>query len=150
MQALTEPLHWLLIFVLAVAMGAGIYEHRIVISSWRGTRPQTWPNVGLRFWVFVSTGPLTLLGIGNAFTTAGLDSTDARTAWWTVLAVLLVERTLTLAYFIPTMVDLGRDSSLSQDDVDTTLDQWLRINLLRHMLAIAAFLLALRAFTIGE
>ena len=34
---------------------------RVVVPQWRATPPQTWPNIGLEFWVYVTTVPLTLL-----------------------------------------------------------------------------------------
>ena len=33
----------------------GIYEQRVVIPQWENTPPQTWPNTGVLFWVYVTT-----------------------------------------------------------------------------------------------
>jgi hypothetical protein len=56
---------WLFVINLGVTFGAGIYEHRIVVSRWLkspGNAAVTWnadaareDDTGRRFWVFVST-----------------------------------------------------------------------------------------------
>ena len=51
---------------LGTAFGAGIYESRVVVPEWQNTPPQTWPNTGLEFWVYVTTVPLTLLTLATA------------------------------------------------------------------------------------
>jgi hypothetical protein len=56
---------WLFVINLGTAFGAGIYESRVVVPQWQNTPPQTWPNTGLHFWVYVTTVPLTLLTIAN-------------------------------------------------------------------------------------
>jgi hypothetical protein len=61
----TEALLWLFVIDLGLALGAGIYESRVVIPQWENTPPQTWLNTGLQFWVYVRTVPLTLLTLAN-------------------------------------------------------------------------------------
>ena len=56
---------WLFVINLGTAFGAEIYESRVVVPRWQNTPPQTWPNTGLEFWVYVTTVPLTLLTIAN-------------------------------------------------------------------------------------
>ena len=68
---------WLFVINLGIAFGAGLYEHRIVVSRWITSSPETgqhWnPEVvrqddtGRRFWIFVTTVPLTLLTLANLF-----------------------------------------------------------------------------------
>ena len=68
--ALSTTLLWLLVMNLGVAFGAGIYEGRIVVADWITSSSDGgihWnpeaarsDNTGLRFWAFVTTGPLTL------------------------------------------------------------------------------------------
>jgi len=66
---------WLFVINLGIAFGAGLYEHRIVVSRWIRASSATgvqWDvaaarqdDTGRRFWGFVTTGPLTLLTLAN-------------------------------------------------------------------------------------
>lgn len=68
---------WLFVINLGIAFGAGLYEHRIVVSQWVTGSAQgggRWDaeavrrdDMGRRFWAFVTTGPLTLLTLANLF-----------------------------------------------------------------------------------
>ena len=96
---------WLLVLDLGIAFGAGIYEARVVIPHWATTSPAMWPNTGLLFWVYVTTVPLTLPAVGNAI--AAWLGQGPRRAWWlSAVAIVVLERIATFAYFIPTMVRL--------------------------------------------
>ena len=64
-QYVPKGLLWLFVVNLGIALGAGVYEQRVVIPQWENTPPQTWPNTGLLFWVYVTTVPLTLLTLAN-------------------------------------------------------------------------------------
>lgn len=63
---MTTILLWLFVINLGIAFGAGLYEARVVIPSWRNLPPRAWPNTGVLFWVYVTTVPLTLLTLANA------------------------------------------------------------------------------------
>jgi len=142
---------WLWVIVLGVAFGAGLYEHRIVTPRWlveSSNGDATWrPDVasdddtGLRFWAFVSTGPLTLLTLINgvlAWRTRG----PARQVWLVAAGFGAAERAMTFGYFIPTMVRLmDMPDSPTAVAIATT---WLAANHVRHALACAAWVLALR------
>src|SRR5438876_117396 len=62
---------WLFVINLGIAFGAGLYEARIVVPQWLSPSPESglsWnaelarqSNTGMRFWVYVTTVPLTLL-----------------------------------------------------------------------------------------
>lgn len=134
---------WLFVINLGVALGAGLYESRVVVPSWPGTPPDTWPNTGLMFWAFVTTGPLTLLTLANAVA-AWRDRTARRTTWLTAVVLTLVERLATFGYFIPTMIALQGEPSAGPA-VDAALAQWTTLNNGRHLLTLAAWLAALRA-----
>jgi hypothetical protein len=56
-QHVTTILLWLFVINLGIAFGAGLYEARVVIPSWKDLPPRTWPNTGLLFWVYVTTVP---------------------------------------------------------------------------------------------
>src|SRR6185436_19813263 len=105
---------WLFVINLGVAFGAGLYEHRIVVSRWvsSGASGAHWnaeaarrDDTGRRFWAFVSTLPLTLLTLANLF--AAWRASGAVRAWWLAAALaVFAERAFTFSYFIPTMVGL--------------------------------------------
>src|SRR5436190_2561055 len=142
---------WLFILNLGIAFGAGLYEHRIVISRWITPGPR-WnaeaarqDDTGRRFWAFATTGPLTLLTVANVI--AGWNAEDAVRAWWLAAALAaLADRVLTFAYFIPTMIRLTRMPDSPQSGA--TAVRWLRVNYLRHVLVLAAWLLSLQAFAL--
>ena len=102
-------------------------------------------NTGLRFWAFVSTGPLTLLTLANLF--AAWTSSGAVRGWWLAAALLvLADRVLTFAYFIPTMIGL-MGSGDSPESVATAL-RWSSANYIRHALVAAGWLSSLEAFSL--
>lgn len=139
---------WLFVINLGIALGAGMYEARVVIPAWGGTPPQTWPNTGLLFWVYVTTVPLTLLTIANA-AAAWRDEPGARRSWWRgAVAIVAVDRIATFTYFIPAMIELSAAEGLSQPEVDARLAHWLFVNHGRHLLAISGLLAALKAFSL--
>ena len=44
-----KVLLWLFVINLGIALGAGIYEQRIVISQWDDIPPPTWTQAGVLF-----------------------------------------------------------------------------------------------------
>jgi hypothetical protein len=147
---LARVLLWLLVLNLGIAFGAGIYEARVVIPQWANIPPRSWPNTGLMFWVYVTTVPLTVLTLVSAVV-AWLDQGPRRHWWLGAVAVVIVERIATFAYFIPTMVRLMGAETIPQAEVEATLSQWLLLNHGRHVLTATAWLAALKAFSMrGE
>jgi len=81
-ETLVNIILWLFVINLGIAFGAGLYESRIVVPQWLSYSPESgyrWnsdaarrANVGLRFWVYVTTVPLTLLTLASLVV-----------AWWT-------------------------------------------------------------------
>jgi hypothetical protein len=150
-RAMSTALLWLFILNLGIAFGAGVYEHRIVISRWmmRGTswdaEAAVQDDTGRRFWVFVTTGPLTLLTV--TILIAAWSAPDTARAWWLAAAVAaLADRTLTFGYFIPTMIRLMRMPDSAQ--ARQAALGWLRANHIRHALTLTAWMLALQAFAL--
>jgi hypothetical protein len=145
---------WLFVVNLGIAFGAGLYEHRIVVPGWIGSGDGQahWnaeaarrDNTGLRFWAYVTTGPLTLLTLANLFT--AWQATGPERAWWlaAVLAVL-ADRVLTFSYFIPTMV--GLMNAADSPAAAAAATRWAGLNYLRHALVLGGWLAALRAFSL--
>ena len=141
---------WLFVINLGIALGAGLYESRVVIPGWYNAPPQTWPNTGVEFWVYVTTVPLTLLTIANLV--AAWRERGLRRYWWLGASVIsLVERGATFSYFIPTMIWLMGTEDLPEAEVNATLSQWLLLDYGRHVLTLAAWLAALKALLLpGE
>jgi hypothetical protein len=71
--------------------------------------------------------------------------------FWYLAAVCIVigERVATLSYFIPTMVRLMSTEDLSDIHVKAALSQWLLMNHARHVLTLAGWLAALKAFSLS-
>jgi len=148
---------WLFVINLGIAFGAGLYESRIVIPQWLRYSVESgyqWDadaareaNTGLRFWVYATTVPLTLLtllSLGAAFWFQG-----GVRGWWLGAALAaLVDRSMTFAYFIPTMLRLTGDERISQPQAAATALQWVRLGHVRHAATLVAWLAALKAFAL--
>ena len=155
MPFLPRVLLSLFIINLGIALGAGLYESRIVLPEWLVRAPDgqlQWnpaaalaANTGVRFWVYVTTVPLTLLTIANLI--AAWRTATAARSWWLVAAVVAVlERALTFGYFIPTMIYLTRPHGPAGADAVRIAIQWAQLDYLRHGLTLAALVAALQAF----
>ncbi len=142
---------WLFVINLGIALGAGLYEHRIALPRWLDPVGGHWfadaarrDDVGLRFWAFVTTGPMTLLTLASLYF-ASQASGPLRTWWLAAVAAAIVDRLLTFSYFIPTMVGLmhAPDAAASVETATT----WVRLNHLRHLLVAGAWFAALQALS---
>ncbi len=154
-STLLVTLAWLFVINLGIAFGAGLYEHRIVVSKWLSSSPDTgthWnaaiarhDDTGRRFWAFVTTLPLTLLTLASLL--AAWRTSGAIHSWWLAAALAaLVDRAFTFSYFIPTMVWLMR--SADSPEAVAAATRWRRLNYLRHAITLIAWLASLRAFAL--
>jgi hypothetical protein len=146
---------WLFVVNLGIAFGAGVFEHRIVLPRWitfsDGARA-SWhseaareDDTGRRFWVFVTTVPLTLLTIANLAFAWRADPSIRM--WWLAAALAtLIDRALTFSYFIPTMLRLLNEPDSPQSAAAAA--RWLELNYVRHAATLAAWLAALKALTL--
>lgn len=145
---------WLFVINLGIAFGAGLYEHRIVTPDWisRDGSGSHWnaaaarhDNTGLRFWAYVTTGPLTLLTLVSLF--VAWRTTSPECGWWLAAAlVVLLDRMLTFSYFIPTMVGLMNAPDSPSSVAAAT--RWMSLNYLRHALVLGGWLAALKALSL--
>ncbi len=145
-QYVPKVLLWLFVINLGIALGAGIYEQRVVIPQWKNIPPQEWTNTGLLFWVYVTTVPLTLLTLAN-LVAAWLHRGARRYLWLAAVTIIVVERLATFAYFVPTMVWLQGTEGLPEAEVQAALSHWLFLDNGRHVLTLAGWLAALKAFS---
>ncbi len=143
----------LFIINLGVALGAGLYEGRIVLPQWLVTAPggdAHWnaeaareADTGIRFWAFVTTGPLTLLTLANAY--GAWKSTGPARQWWLGAAASAIgDRAMTFGYFIPTMVRLL--NAPDSPEAVATAGLWANLNYVRHAFVAVALVSALMAF----
>lgn len=145
---------WLFVMNLGIAFGAGLYEHRIVVPEWIRSTPDglSWSaeaarhhNTGLRFWAFVTTGPLTVLTLLNLY--AAWKSSGAIRGWWLGAgACALGDRLFTFGYFVPAMLALMEMPDSAESVAGAA--RWSALNYLRHALVLAAWVAALKAFAI--
>jgi hypothetical protein len=146
---------WLFVINLGITFGAGLYEARIAVPEWIGIGPAyRWnaeaarrANVGLRFWVFVTTVPLTLITLAN-LAAAWLTRGPERHWWLGAALAALVDRVLTFSYFVPTMLKLMREEGLAESQATALALQWANLNYVRLAIVLAAWLAALKAFSL--
>jgi len=151
----STTLLWLFVMNLGIAFGAGLYEHRIVVSRWISSSASSgshWnsdaarrDDTGRRFWAFVTTVPLTLLALANLFV-ASRASGPVRSWWVAAGLAALADRVFTFSYFIPTMVGLMRAADSPSSAAVAT--RWWTLNYVRHAIVLAAWLAALQAFAL--
>lgn len=148
---------WAYVLVLGICCGAGLYESRIEVPQWLHPGPDgrlLWDrevaaasDVGLRFWVFVSTGPLTLLTLAGLATVWSAPS--PMRAWWlAALAATLVDRGMTFGYFIPTMLKLASGEVYAPAEAAAKGLEWVRLGWIRHGANAIAWIAALKALTL--
>jgi hypothetical protein len=158
-RAVTKLLLWLFVINLGIAFGAGLYESRIVVPQWLGALSggeYRWhaeaarqADSGLRFWIYVTTVPLTLLSIANLIVAWRARGTLRR--WWLTASVTAVlDRIFTFSYFIPTMYGLMTDASLPLPQATALALQWVKLNHFRHLIVLVAWLAALKALSLSN
>jgi len=154
---------WVFVIVLGIEIGAGLYETFVVMPLWdtlppdsvtayyrhNAANPQFTLNAGPRFWMFF-TPAVGLLGIGALVT--GLRTNPEHRKWrivGTVLAIIVVISTLT--WFVPNIIKLSGENvlTMSSDDVTSLTNWWVRLNWLRIIVYLTAWISALRAFSLS-
>jgi hypothetical protein len=158
-QRIATVLLWLFVINLGIAFGAGMYESRVMFPQWLSGSPESgyhWnaqavreANTGVRFWLYVTTVPLTLITLANLV--VAWRAQGAVRSWWLGAAgVALAERIFTFAYFIPTLLTLQSAVSLPESQAVAMASQWGRLDYVRHAMSLTAWLAALRAFSLFE
>lgn len=140
---------WLFVINLGIAVGAGWYELRVVVPVWASDPPRSFgrPESGLRFWVFVSTGSLTLFTIANAVVVWQAQG-PVRVWWIAAVLIVVLERIATLAYFVPTMMRLIRDQAAPPASA-AAFKRWAALNYVRNIASLIAWIAALQALVIA-
>ncbi|HJW42891.1 MAG TPA: hypothetical protein VJ463_00425 [Geothrix sp.] len=151
---MTEGLLWLFVVNLGLACGAGLYESRVMVPLWftpTGGRDACWDadaacraDVGRRFWVHLTTLPLTALTLASL--AAAWRMPPGVRAWWLgAAAAALVDRAATFAYFLPAMVGLMDSERGTAPDATARARRWARLGHLRQVMTLMAWLAALAA-----
>lgn len=152
---LSRILLWLFVIDLGMALGAGLFESRIVVPDWMisvdsgiafNADAARHDDTGRRFWVAVTTVPLTLLTLANLLV-AWRASGRTRKWWLGAALIALAERIFTFSYFIPTMVRLI-ESQAAPQELGSEMARWAQLDYLRHAMVLAALLAALKAFSL--
>lgn len=157
MNSLRVAVLWLFVLFLGVALGAGIYESRIVVPQWlpAGEAGVYWDaaaartaDTGRRFWLYVTTVPLTALTLASLLLVRGAADTGLR-RWWLAAAVIsLIDRLITFGYFIPTMLTLTGSTPPPAADAVEVARQWQNLDLARDVISLLAFLAGLKALSL--
>ena len=156
-QYIPDILLWLFVINHGIALGAGLYEQRIILPQWFSRSSESGIRVnsaamrstdtGRRFWAYVTTVPLTLLMIANLV--VAWQSQGPRHQWWLGAAIVtLVERIGTFSYFIPIAVKLMRAETLLPAKAQGMASQWMALNHVRATLALIGWLAALKTLSL--
>ncbi len=153
---LSKVLLWLFVINLGIVFGAGLYEARIEFPQWLiysaeggyrwSTEAARQANTGVRFWLYVTTVPLTLVTLAN-LVVAWRARGPIRLWWLGASLAALLDRVFTFSYFVPTMVKLITDENIPEQQAVAMAERWGHLNYLRHVIVLVAWLLALRAFS---
>lgn len=147
---------WALVIALGIQTGAGLFETRVLIPLWSSSPPESVvtyhaqalrPDSGRRFWIFLTP----LVGLISALNLiVAWQSEGPRRAWWLLgagasTAVIIV----TFTYFVPVLLRLLRAGEMPATEVAGMVRWWVRLNWLRAVVLMAAWLAALKAFSYG-
>ena len=147
---------WVLVVALGIQTGAGLIETLVLVPLWSSAPPESViafnaqpmrPDSGRRFWIF-STPVVGLVSLANVF--FAWRSAGPQRVWWLASAgssVVIV--IVAFAYFAPILLTLLRASELPANDVARMVRWWVRLNRVRAVVLVAAWLAALKAFSYG-
>lgn len=136
---------------LGVALGAGLYETRIVLPLWFGKTQSGYTvnpamreiDTGRKFWGMVTTMPLTLLTIANLV--LAFQANGALRGWWLAAGLItLLERIGTFAFFIPTAIKLQKSVGTPATNVNGLVAAWVNANYARSFLNLVGLIAAMR------
>jgi hypothetical protein len=136
-----------------------VYEQRVIHLEWFGGSGKTGLRVnseamrradtGRRFWVYVTTVPLTLLTFASM--AVALDSQGPVRDWWLGADVITVlERLGTFFFFIPTALRLMPAETLPESGTMAMASRWVQLNRIRIILNLAGWLAALKALSLSS
>jgi hypothetical protein len=158
--SIAEICLWLFVIVLGIEIGGGLYETLVVLPLWtlappdsvvayhqhNIANPQFALNAGGRFWMFFT--PLTGL-MSIAVLLSSFRTTPEHRKWRIIAAVLaLIVVVSTFAWFVPNIIILGGGGAgLNGEQIASLTSWWVRLNWVRVVFYLTAWLTGLRAMT---
>jgi hypothetical protein len=147
---------WLLVIGLGVQVGGGLYEIRVMVPLWSSSPPQSVlafyaqpmrPDSGGRFWIFLTplVGVISLVN----FIVAWRSAVAFRAVWLFASGASLLVIAVTFAYFVPVLLRLPKAGERPGDIVEREVRTWVALNWIRVVVVVAAWVSALRAFSIA-
>jgi hypothetical protein len=145
---------WLLVVLLGIEIGAGIYEARVLVPLWSAAPPESLvtynlqslrPNPGMNFWI-VSTPLVGLLSLANLIV-AFRSGKRARKWWVTGAGLAFVMVMATFIYFVPALQRFEALRQPNSGEIAVQVHQWVILNWVRAGIYLAAWLCLLRAFS---
>ena len=152
---------WAFVILMAIGVGAGLYEARVITPLWSGSPPESvwgWrdlfaanpryaPHGGDRFWIFVSPARalLAVLLLVSAVRTWG------RQRNWRITAGVLALAQFAMAalWLIPMSVALfAAEPALAPDEVTAVAGRYVMLNYVFQGVGLAAFFAGLRALSL--
>lgn len=144
--------------VTGLALGAGIFELRVIIPQWADK--QTGKELaaamersghvasGKRFWALV--GPLMLpLTVGNVV--AALRSSGPRKRWWLgSSATMACVSVATATYYVPSLHKLRDSADLPDEEVRALAKQRVALDYVRVAVGVTAWFAGLKALAKSE
>jgi Domain of unknown function (DUF1772) len=152
----------LFVIILGITVGGGLYETLVIMPVWTHSppdsvlayyhqnlaHPQFAINQGGQFWIYV-TPLLGLLAVATLVT--GLRTGAVHQRWRIVAAALtLVVVVFTFTWFVPNILVLMGEgvTRLDREAVTSLTNWWVRLNWVRVVFYVTAWLAALRALTL--
>jgi Domain of unknown function (DUF1772) len=141
--------------VTGLALGAGLFELRVIIPQWAGKRTgkeiadameQSGHAIsGKKFWALV--GPL-VLPLTAANLAAALRSSGARRRWWLGSSATMAGIAVaTATYYVPTLHKLQEVGAIPDTEVEAVAKQRVRLDYVRVVVGVAAWFAGLRALS---
>ncbi len=153
MTTLGKGLLRLLVVLLGIEIGAGLYEALVLVPLWAGGLPDSLvayntqalkPTPGRHFWI-VSTPLVGLLGLANLV--AAWRSRAPKRAWWLAGAAGVVAIVaITFLYFVPTLMRFEAVRQAGDAALAASVRQWVALNWVRAAVCVASWLCLLVAF----
>ena len=144
----------LFIFFIQFGMGGGLYEVLVIYHRWKkDVRPENLVQklqdsgqaaATRRFWPIISP-PLSLLSIIN-IVLAWQYTGAARTIWLTAALIVFIDRIITFAYFVPTMMrKFEHPEKIEERRLKKAVQVWTFLSPVRLLFELSAWSLALWA-----
>lgn len=148
---------WLLVILLGLELGAGLYETRIVVPLWSAGVPETLAegnpfgrvaiDAGMRLWAILTSAVALLAVVALVL---GFWAAAPQRGWQIAAAIIeLLVVAATLGYFRPVLIRLfmGHGAGLSRSEIVAIVNRWVMLSRVRVVVSLIAWLVALYALS---